>query len=180
MKKSKRISGKVTLNQMIIGLVAFLGLAGMVALSASKQNTALQTQAQTTQAEQKAALVSFVDQGANLISTKGTKAYPEFRKKDSGWWNGDSYLFVYDLNGKTLVLPPQQNLEGTNRMNTADSNGVYFVKEMINTLKNANSGWVSYSYPKPGETISSPKLSYFRKVSIGKQAVLVGSGVYLK
>lgn len=180
MKKSKSVSSKVTLNQMIVGLVAFLGLAGMIILSASKQNTALQTQAQTAQEMQKSALVSFVNKGANLIASKGTKAYPEFRKKGSQWWTGDSYLFVYDLNGKTLVLPPQQNLEGTNRMNVADSNGVYFVKEMVNTLKNADSGWISYSYPKPGETTPSPKLSYFQKVSVGKQTVLVGSGIYLK
>lgn len=180
MKKSKKISGKASLNQMIVGLIAFLGLAGMVVVSASKQNVALQTQAQIAQEEQKAVLVSFVDRAANLVSLEGVKAYPEFRKKGNQWWTGDSYLFVYDLNGKTLVLPTQPDLEGTNRMNVKDANGVYFVKDMVNTLKNTDFGWISYSYPKPGETTPSLKLSYFRKVSVGKQTVLVGSGMYLK
>ncbi len=125
-------------------------------------------------------LESFVNQAADLVAQEGTKAFPEFRKKGGQWWKGDQYVFVYNLSGKTLVLPPQPALEGINRLNTKDSGGVYFVREMIDQLKTKNSGWLQYAYPKPGAAASLPKLSYFKKVAFGGEAVLVGSGIYLK
>lgn len=127
-----------------------------------------------------AKLVDFVDRAAVLISETGEKAYPKLRTKNSEWWNGDSYLFVYDVTGKTLVLPPQPTVEGTNRWSIKDQNGVFYVREMIKQLADKDSGWVGYVYPKPGETTASSKLSYFKKVTFGNKTVLVGSGIYIK
>lgn len=127
-----------------------------------------------------AKLTSFVDKAAEYAKTQGEKSYTDFRIQGSNWWSSDSYVFVYDLNGKTLVLPPQQNIEGTNRINIKDDNGTYYIREMVNWLKTHNSGWVQYVYPKPGATVSSPKLSYFKKVIVGGKTVIIGSGVYIK
>lgn len=132
------------------------------------------------QSENVKKLMTFVDNAANLISQNGEKAYLEFRKPNTAWWNGDSYVFVYDLSGKTLVLPPTPNIEGINRMNVKDAAGNYYVKDMINVLKNKDFGWISYVYPKPGESSPSAKLSYFKKVNVNGKPVLVGSGIYLE
>ena len=125
-------------------------------------------------------LVTFVDNASAFVINQGTKSFPEFRKEDGKWWKGDLYVFIYEMNGNTLVLPPQPNLEGTNRLSAKDSQGIYFVKEMIDYLKSHNSGWLQYHYSKPGELTSSPKLSYFKKVNLAGKKVLVGSGIYLK
>jgi len=125
-------------------------------------------------------LTAFVDNAASLISEEGEKALPELRKKDSKWWVGESYIFAYDLNGKTLLLPPTPELEGTNRLGVKDADGVYFVREMINQLKTNSSGWLQYHYPKPGEVVPSPKLAYFKKVKLAGKTVLIGSGIYYK
>lgn len=143
----------------------------------SWQNTKLDQVASSTDAKR---LTAFVDSGAALIESDGDKAFTEFRTKDSKWWTGEAYLFVYDMTGKTLVLPPTPEVEGTNRWSTKDSQGTYYVREMINVLKTNDSGWLQYVYPKPGETNPSPKLAYFRKAKLGTKTLLVGSGIYLK
>lgn len=124
-------------------------------------------------------LKSFVDNATMLVGEKGETAFVNFKDKNGGWINDDSYLFVYDMKGNTIVLPPQPELEGTNRMATQDPEGKYFVKEMVNILKVENSGWFDYKYMKPGKTENSTKLSYFRKVQIGDKEYFVGSGIYL-
>jgi len=125
-------------------------------------------------------LISLVDDAVKSIKQNSPKAFKDFRIQGGTWRAGSMYIFVYDMNGNTVVLPPQQNLEGTNRLSVQDSNGVYFVKEMINSLQRGNSGWIQYSYPKPGEEIPSEKLSYFQKVQVGNKIYVVGSGIYLQ
>jgi cytochrome c len=48
---------------------------------------------------------ALVTKAAALIDSKGKTAFAEFRKKDSEWFHGDSYLFVYDLNANVLLNP---------------------------------------------------------------------------
>ena len=125
-------------------------------------------------------LVSFVDNAAQQVSQQGPTIFPAFRDKTGSWIKGDSYIFVYDMSGNTLVLPPQPELEGTNRMTTADPQGELFVKTMVNILSTKSYGWNSYLYIKPGSTTPSDKLSYFKKVTFGGNSYIVGSGIYLK
>lgn len=123
-------------------------------------------------------ITSFVDQAAALVEQEGENAFTQFRQQGSVWWQGDSYIFAYGMDGLTLVLPPTPDIEGTNRMSVQDSNGVYFIREMVNGLQNNTSAWVSYSYPKPGEKLATPKLAYVKKVKLGSKFIFVGSGVY--
>lgn len=161
----------------VVGLLIIIILGGVVYLKNLNKITAdiINTERQSTRTE----VVKFVEDAALLVAQNPSKAYTEFRKPGGMWWKSDRYVFVYDMTGKTLVLPPEQNLEGTNRINVKDSNGVFYVKQMTEILKNQNSGWISYSYPKPGKTTNSLKTSYFTKAKIGNSYVIVGSGFYL-
>lgn len=182
-KKSSKKCWSCRSDKLILGLVAFLMLASAIVIIGNKipeRRNETRALAQSSQTDEKTKLVAFVNKAVTLVSNQGPKAFTEFRKQNTQWWTGESYIFVYDMNGKTLVLPAQQNLEGTNRMGTKDADGVYFVKEMLNTLKNSSSGWLTYSYPKPGESNPSPKVSFFRKATFGNQVFLVGSGIYTK
>ena len=40
---------------------------------------------------------TLVDRAAALIESRGKEALAEFRKKDTEWFTGDTYLFAYDL-----------------------------------------------------------------------------------
>lgn len=125
-------------------------------------------------------LTTFVDEAAAYVELEGENAYDAFRVEEGEWWEGDSYIFVYDLAGNTIVLPPQQELEGTNRYWEKDANGVYFIKELTDGLQNNDTVWVKYEYPKPGSDDVTEKLSYAKKVKVGDKDILVGSGMYLE
>lgn len=123
-------------------------------------------------------LVSFVNNAANLVTAKGEASFSEFRKSGDPWWMGDKYIFVYDMQGNTLVLPPSPDVEGTNRWNTQDAEGIYFVRNMAQQLQNQDTTWVMYSYPRPNDVGSTPKLAFVKKVKMGNKFVFVGSGLY--
>ncbi len=172
-KQAKSGFGKTLLWLVICIVVFVIGVYSGVSMEKSAiKNTV------ATATNQVSNLVSFVDSAAALVGSKQDAAFDDFRTPNSPWWQGDNYIFAYDMQGNTLVLPPTQNLEGTNRWDTADANGVKFVQEMAKQLANNDSAWVMYAYPKPGETVATPKLAYVKKVKLGNQDIFVGSGIY--
>ena len=48
---------------------------------------------------------ALVTKAAALIDNKGKAAFENFRKKDSEWFHGDTYLFVYDMNANDCSIP---------------------------------------------------------------------------
>jgi signal transduction histidine kinase len=121
---------------------------------------------------------ALVTKAAALIDSKGKTAFVEFRKKDSEWFHGDSYLFVYDLNANVLLNPAFPKREGTNVNGQKDAKGKLFHNEIIKTAETNGSGWVDYMFPKPGQTEPSQKWTYVKKVTIDGVQGLVASGFY--
>ncbi|HEU5444639.1 MAG TPA: cache domain-containing protein, partial [Pseudolabrys sp.] len=56
-------------------------------------------------------IVDLVDKAAALTESKGKNAFPEFKKKGSEWFKGESYVFILDMNGVTLMHPANPELE---------------------------------------------------------------------
>ena len=73
---------------------------------------------------------------------------------------GDSGYFWVDQSDGTNVVLLGSDTEGTNRMDTEDSNGFKMVKEMIEQAVKGSEAYVEYYFPKEGETEPSPKRSY--------------------
>src|SRR4051812_48254635 len=48
---------------------------------------------------------ALVKKAAAEIEQKGTAAFTEFRKKDSTWFHGDTYVFAYNQDGVVLLNP---------------------------------------------------------------------------
>ena len=55
-----------------------------------------------------------VNKAGTLIDKDGKAAFAEFRKKDSAWFHGDTYLFAYDMKANVLLNPAFPQREGTN------------------------------------------------------------------
>lgn len=83
--------------------------------------------------------------GANLIR--------EMRYKEGG------YFWVDTTDGNNVVLLGK-DIEGTNRLETKDTNGYQMVKEIIRVGQEPDGGYTDYFFPKEGETEASPKRSY--------------------
>ena len=121
---------------------------------------------------------ALVNKAAALVEEKGKEAFSEFRVKNSEWFHGDTYLFVYDANGKVLLQPAVPAREGTVPLGEKDKNGKLFHDEILNTGKKG-AGWVSYMLPKPGSTTPSPKWSYVKGMKTKNgELLIIGSGFY--
>jgi len=66
---------------------------------------------------------ALVNKAAALIDKNGKAAFAEFRKKDSEWFHGDTYLFVYDMKENVLLNPAIPQREGTNVAGQKDAKG---------------------------------------------------------
>ena len=133
---------------------------------------------QSKEAKQVAALV---DKAAALVESKGKAAFPEFKKKGSEWYQGETYLFINDMKGVNLMHPASPELEGKDLIDLKDANGKAIVREFIETAKTKGQGWVEYLWPKPGEKTPSKKISYVKRAKMANgETVVVGAGVYLK
>jgi cytochrome c len=121
---------------------------------------------------------ALVNNAAALADKDGKAAFAEFRKKDSDWFHGDTYVFAYDMKGNVLLNPAFPQREGTNVVGQKDAQGKLFQDDIIQVASTQGSGWVSYMFPKPGQTMPSQKWSYVRKVTLDGVPGLVASGFY--
>jgi cytochrome c len=121
---------------------------------------------------------ALVNKAAALIDSKGRVAFDEFRKKDSEWYHGNTYLFVYDLKSNVLLNPAFPAREGTNTTGQKDKMGKLFHHDFIAIAETNGSGWVDYMFPKPGQTEPSQKWTYVKKVTVDGLPGLVGSGFF--
>lgn len=126
-------------------------------------------------------IIKLVKDAVKLVRTKGEIAFENFRVKDSRWRNGDTYIFVIDLEGN-MLLHPDPDLEGDNQLNLIDINGKPIIRGLIGAVTSfpgKKEGWYHYQWPVPGGMLSRWKSSYVElvKTPSGKQYV-IGSGMY--
>jgi cytochrome c len=121
---------------------------------------------------------ALVNKAAALIGEHGKAAFSEFRQKGSEWFHDDTYLFSYDMNANVLLNPAFPAREGTNVHGQKDAKGKMFHDAIISTAQTKGSGWVDYTFPKPGQTAPSQKWTYVRKVTIDGVTGLIASGFY--
>lgn len=128
--------------------------------------------------EQAKQIEATVDKAAALIDKNGKAAFAEFRKKDSEWFHGTTYLYAYDLKGNVLLNPAFPAREGTNVTGQKDAKGKLFHNEIIRIAEQKGSGWVDYMFPRPGQAEPSQKWAYVKKVTVDGIPGLVASGFY--
>src|SRR5215471_17405429 len=121
---------------------------------------------------------ALVNRAAALIDQRGRAAFAEFRKPDSEWWSGNTYLFAYDDHLNVLLNPAFPKREGTNPHGEKDANGKMFHDEFLKIVQMKGAGWVDYMFPKPGQTEPSHKWSYVKAITIDDTVGLIGAGFF--
>jgi cytochrome c len=152
-------------------------LIGSLLLGGVHVSTALAQQSPPA-SEKSKQIESLVNKAATLIESQGKAAFADLRKKDSEWFSGDTYLFVYDLKSNVLFNAAFPAREGTNTTGQKDAKGKLFHDEFIHVAETKGSGWVDYMFPKPGQTEPSQKWAYVKAVKVDGVPGLVGSGFY--
>ncbi|WP_340274300.1 methyl-accepting chemotaxis protein [Roseibium algae] len=77
-------------------------------------------------------------------------------------FNGSDYFLVIDLNPKNkglTIAHPNDKLVGKNLWTAKDGNGVEFVVNQIAAARNGG-GFTEFEFPRLGETVPAPKVSY--------------------
>jgi methyl-accepting chemotaxis protein len=96
---------------------------------------------------------------------------------DVRFFDDDSgYIFIYDYDGNNILLPTNTSLQGKNLSGLKDSNGVFFVKELINAAKEGGA-YVTYNFPKVKDGQPFPKLAY--ALPFKPYGWMMGTGVYI-
>lgn len=128
--------------------------------------------------EERDELVAYVDEALQFVHENGKeKALEVFNDSKGNFTRDGRYIFAYDYDGKTLALPYQPELIGTNRIDAKDPNGVDFVSQSIDAVR-LGGGFVYYIYPDaPRNMTPALKLSYVVNVD---DAWYLGSGIYTK
>jgi cytochrome c len=120
-------------------------------------------------------------EAAKMINEKGLEAaVQEINKKDGMFVWKDTYVFLMDLKGDMLAHPMKPDLIGKNLMGATDKapkgQEKFLFKEFVELAQTKGEGWVSYMWPKVGETTPSKKISYVYRVP-GKD-LFVAAGIY--
>jgi methyl-accepting chemotaxis protein len=91
--------------------------------------------------------------------------------------NKDGYFFVDTTAGVNVVMLGDKSIEGRNRLNDSLHN-VYYVKGLLAAGQQSDGGFISYWYPKPGESIAKEKRAY--ALQFKPFDWVVGTGYYLE
>src|SRR5687768_15871780 len=107
-----------------------------------------------------AELTRYVERAARLVQTEGVSACPAFHEPK--WRAGEYYIFVTSAETNITVCHPiRDDLVGQDQTDLRDSNGKYFIREMLAVASSPEGrGWVDYVWPRPGETTATQKAAY--------------------
>jgi cytochrome c len=125
----------------------------------------------------KTELVSFVESAVTYAQKNGKdKALKEFSNKTGTFVRGDLYIYAYDFNGTNIAHPFKPDWIGKNKLNLTDSNGVPFIRNLINVAKEGK-GFTYFIFQNPAHGNRDEfKIAYTRKVD---ENWWLGSGIYL-
>lgn len=122
---------------------------------------------------------TLVNKASDVLEERGSKAFTDFRKKDSPWRYADVYLFVVDMNGVVLFNAAHPEREQRDFLDDRDADGKRFHRDFIKMVTAYGSGWVDYMFPKPDGTVPTVKWSYVCATRVDGVDALVGAGVYV-
>jgi len=125
----------------------------------------------------KTQLVSFVESAVAYAQENGKdKALEEFCNKTGSFVRGDLYIYAYDFNGTNIAHPFKPDWIGKNKLNETDSNGVLYIRNLINVAKEGK-GFTYFIFPNPAHGNRDEfKIAYAMKVD---DNWFLGSGIYI-
>ncbi|MFA6262086.1 MAG: cache domain-containing protein [Bacteroidia bacterium] len=126
-------------------------------------------------------LMALVMDADKMIREKGEEAFAAFREKGSRWRQGETYIFILDMEGN-MVVHPDAELEGKNQLELKDVNGKYIIRGLlraVTVMPYKPEGWYHYQWPEPGGLMPRWKSSFVRVAITPKgKRYVVGSGMY--
>jgi methyl-accepting chemotaxis protein len=128
---------------------------------------------------QKLLVQKLVNEAAELIKIKGQAALDTIADKNGRFNTKDSYVFITSSEtGADLVNPAFQEIEGLPAEDYTDPVTKAAQMTIVNAVKDKDTAWVEYLWPKPQQTKPSKKISYLKKIIINGKVRIIGAGFY--
>ena len=121
-----------------------------------------------------------VNLAADVLKRDGKEAaFKQFQDPASPFFFLNSYIFVLNEEGTTIIDPAFPTLAGRDLRDFTDVVGFRPIKEVLAKLKDSDAAWVQYLWLKPGSPTPQRKLIYARKQVIGDETLIVGSDFFV-
>ena len=101
-------------------------------------------------------------------------ALSEFSNPQGRFVRGERYIYVLDINGTMLAHGVNEKYVGKDFYRVQDSEGKFFIREIVDTANIKGHGCVEYNWIDPVTRSEQPKTVYFEKVD----NMIFCSGVY--
>jgi methyl-accepting chemotaxis protein len=162
-------------------LLLLVTLAGSLGLVLRKERTAMEMgrtiQIQSTVDSALGIVRSFQ---ARALAGEMTEEEAKVQARNSVramTYDGNNYVFVYDREGTVLTNAPDVSVEGTNRMDVVDPNGVPVIRRMVEAVRNGGTISLNYAWARGDDPTPQPKASY--AAGFAPWGWTIGTGVYM-
>ena len=91
--------------------------------------------------------------------------------------NSSGYFFIIDMEGLCIAQGATPELEGENLIDLQDTQGNYFIRNMIDLVTASGSGTVDYTWNNPASGKDEIKSTYV--VQIPETNYIIGAGYYM-
>ena len=120
---------------------------------------------------------AMVDKALAHVKAVGPeKAYVDFNTPGNQFFDGELYIFAYDMQGKNLALGGNPKMTGRELIDMKSADGKPLIRDLIEIIKTKGSGWYDYKWANPETKKIQDKTSYIVKIP-GTEAFL-GCGIY--
>ena len=92
-------------------------------------------------------------------------------------YDENEYFWIQSYDNVIVMHPIKPALNGKNMNGTVGPDGVKLFDEFVNVATEKGSGFVEYTWPKPGHDQPVPKISFVKAFAPWKW--IVGSGIYV-
>jgi len=114
------------------------------------------------------------NEAATYVKANGReKGIAEIGNPAGKYIKADLYVVINDFNG-TCLANPALKTAGMNHLELKDSNGKYFIKEMIEIAKTKGSGWCEYYWTNPATKKVQAKKTWVQRVEGTDTYVMCG------
>lgn len=122
---------------------------------------------------------TLVEKCLTSFKEKGKEATLQLIKDPKGpFVKDDLYIFALTMDNVMVGHPHNKSLRGMNMNTVKDSKGNHFFVKFKEVVEKDGSGWVEYMWQKPGDSDSSPKKSFIKRVP--EEDLYIGAGYYLR
>jgi methyl-accepting chemotaxis protein len=174
---------RMTVGRKIYALIGlgFLGLLGITFLDSRELASSLKQQRKIELQHLGELAIGIVKAEYATVQKDGV-AEPEAKKRAIARvaalrYGNNDYFSIQDMQSRLVMHPMMPQLNGKDMSQAKDPDGKLFAVEMTEVVKQKGSGFVEYSWPRPGADKPLPKLSFIIGFAPWEWTIITGAYV---